>query len=309
MTSSNQREAANFGASVHLDHADRYRRAEEFLEVVKHLWDDWEGDAVVANKDRGIFLDPTKVHALDHRGEHFTVAGPLPLRRSPQGHPVVVQAGSSEDGMNLGAKSADVIFTAHPEKVRAQAFYADMKARAVSAGRSPFDIVIMSGVMPIFGRTREEADALEAELSANVDDPVALGLLLEIIGGVDFSGYEPDAPFPQDLTNNTGKSRLELLKSMARKEGLSIRQVGQHVALGRGHLVLKGTPEDIARTLVEWFEQDAADGFNIMAPVFDATFYDRLTELTSVLAAMDFYRSFYSRGTLCDNLGLSHNTP
>jgi FMN-dependent oxidoreductase (nitrilotriacetate monooxygenase family) len=306
VTSSNQREAANFGASVHLDHADRYRRAEEFLDVVKRLWDGWEGDAVVADKEGGIFLDPTKIHALDHRGEHFTVSGPLPLRRSPQGHPVIVQAGSSEDGMTLGAKAADVIFTAHPDKARAQAFYADMKARAVSAGRSPSDIVIMPGVMPIFGRTREEADALEAELSANVDDALAVGLLSEMAGGIDFSSYDLDAPFPQDLTSNAGKSRLELLKAVARREGLSLRQIGHRVALGRGHLVLKGTPEDVGKTLVEWFQDEAADGFNIMAPVFDDAFYGRLGELTAYLSKVGVYRQRYEEKTLRYNLGLEN---
>lgn len=304
VTSSNQREAENFGADGHSDHTDRYARAEEFLAVVKKLWSSWDDDAVIHDKSTGRFFDPAKVHAIQHKGTHFSVEGPLTLQRPPQGSPVLVQAGSSEPGKDLGARTADVVFTAHQTVEAARAFYDDMKARAAHFGRSPSQLLVMPGIMPIVGRTREEADALERSLSEGVDDEVGLALLGEISGGADFSRFDPDGPFPSDLSSNAGKSRLGLLSKLARDENLSLRELGRRVATGRGHLVVKGTPSDIADVMEYWYTTGAADGFNIMAPAFNKDFNDRLADITAELSARALFRNRYETRTLRGHLNL-----
>ncbi|PIK73763.1 nitrilotriacetate monooxygenase, partial [Methylobacterium frigidaeris] len=219
VTSADEREAWNFGRDAHLAHARRYARAAEFVDVVTGLWDTYEDDAFVRDKDEGLFFDPGKLHVLGHRGEHFSVRGPLNVPRPPQGHPVVVQAGSSEAGKALAARTAEVIFTAQVTLEDAVAFYADVKGRLPRHGRAPDELKIMPGAMPFLGRTRDEAQTKYDAMQALVH-PVVGRSLLERMLGVDLSGYPEDGPVPDVPETNGGKSRQALLVALARRENL-----------------------------------------------------------------------------------------
>jgi FMN-dependent oxidoreductase (nitrilotriacetate monooxygenase family) len=249
-------------------HELRYERAQEFVDVVQSLWDSWEDDALVIDKESGIFLARDKVHTLDHKGKWFSVRGPLNISRPPQGHPVIIQAGSSESGKELAARTAEVIFTAWQTLGEAQSFYRDVKGRLAKHGRSPDDLKIMPGVFPIIGRT--EAEAVEKrELLKELIPPAAGVALLSGLISFDLSGYPVDGPLPElpELKDiNGGKSRFQLLKDLAERENLTIRQLYQRIAGARGHREIHGTPEQIADQLEDWFVNEAADGFNIMPP-------------------------------------------
>ena len=195
VTSRHAGESLNFGRELHLEPAERYRRAREFAEVVMGLWDSWDEDAFARDKASGIFSDPEKMHVLNHAGENFNVRGPLNVRRSPQGRPIVVQAGSSDDGRNLSAEIADVVFTAHPTMEGAQAFYADMKSRAAGFGRDPDAIKIMPGIFATIGRTENEAREKYEQLQALVDPLVGV-MQLSAFMQYDLTGYPIDGPLP-----------------------------------------------------------------------------------------------------------------
>ena len=242
VTSANEAEAYNFGFDVHLAHADRYARAREFAEIVIGLWDSWEDDALILDKEGGRFFDPQKLHMLNHKGERFSVRGPLNVPRTPQGRPIIVQAGSSDAGMDLAAWCADVVFTAQPALSDGITFYRELKERVRKAGRSPDDLKIMPGLSPVVGRTREEAQAKFQELQDLIDPVVGLGLLSSMAGH-DLSGYPIDGPFPDLPDNNTGKGRLKVLKDTAARENMTIRQLYTRIAGTRGHNLVIGTAE------------------------------------------------------------------
>ena len=306
VTSSTDVEARNFNRDLQLRHENRYERAEEFVDVVEKLWDSWEDDALVINKSTGEFADNSKVHAINHKGEWFSVKGPLNISRPVQGHPVVVQAGSSEAGKELAARTAEVIFTAWQTLEEAQAFYADVKGRMAKYGRSPEELKIMPGVFPVIGKTEEEANAKKQQLVDLIPEEAGVALLSGMIG-VDLRGYPVDGPLP-DLPSvdqiNGGKSRFQLLKDTADREGFNIRQLYQHIAGARGHREIKGTPEHIADQLQEWFENGAADGFNIMPPYLPGGLEDFVDEVIPELQKRGLFRTEYTATTLRGNLGL-----
>lgn len=305
VTSDNALEAGNFGRDEHLPHAERYARAEEFHRVVTGLWDSWEPDAFIRNQAGGHFYDESKLHVLNHRGSHFAVRGPLNAPPSPQGRPVVVQAGSSDAGRELAARTADVVFTAQPTLAAAQGFYADLKTRAVRHGRSADAIKIMPGVFVIVGRTEEEARSRFDELQRLVDPVVGLGLLSRMIGNFDLSGYDLDGPLPELPPTQTGqRSRQELFTDFARRERLSIRQLYLKIAGGRGHYSLIGTAEQIADGLQTWFEQGAADGFNLMPALLPGGLADIVTHVVPELRRRGLFRTAYTGTTLREHLGL-----
>jgi FMN-dependent oxidoreductase (nitrilotriacetate monooxygenase family) len=307
VTSDNALEAGNFGREEHVAHADRYARAAEFHEVVTGLWDSWDRDAFLRDQASGRFYDESKLHILNHRGPHFSVRGPLNAPPSPQGRPVVVQAGSSETGRELAARTAEVIFTAQPDLASAQAFYADLKSRAVRHGRSPDSLKIMPGVFAIVGRTEAEARAKFDELQALVDPVVGLGLLSRMIGNFDLSGYDLDGPLPDLPVTQTGqRSRQELFTAFARKENLTIRQLYLKIAGGRGHFSLIGTATHIADQLQSWFEHGAADGFNIMPATLPGGLADFTSLVVPELQRRSLFRKEYAGKTLRDNLGLPY---
>jgi len=307
VTSASEGEALNFSKDRHLLHDLRYERAEEFVDVVTRLWDSWEDDALLFDKASAAFADQRKVHTLNHRGKWFAVKGPLNIARPVQGHPVVIQAGSSESGKELAARTAEVIFTAWQTLVEAQSFYADVKGRLAKYGRSHDDLKIMPGVFPIIGRTEAEADEKKALLEELIPVEAGVGLLSALIS-YDLSGYPVDGPLPDlpDLEQiNGGKSRFKLLKDLAEREGLTIRKLYQRIAGARGHREIKGTPVHIADQLQEWFESGAADGFNIMPPYLPGGLDDFVELVVPELQRRGLFRTEYAGSTLRENLGLS----
>lgn len=309
VTSSSAHEAKNFNFDEHLAHARRYERAVEFAEVVDGLWDSWDEDAFVRDKAAGRYFDPAKRHVLDHRGEFFKVRGPLNVERSPQGRPVVVQAGSSEAGKALAARTAEVIFTAQQTLADAVAFYADVKGRMAQYGREPDDLKIMPGVMPIVAGTQAEAQEKFEQLQALIDPTVGLALVSTLTGGFDLSGYPLDGPIPQLPETNASKSRQSLTIELARRENLTIRELYLRVAGARGHWQLVGTPAQIADALEERFVHYGADGYNVMPALLPNSLDDFIRLVLPELRRRGLFRSEYEGRTLRENLGIRRPVP
>lgn len=305
VTSSSEHEAQNFNRDKHFDHADRYARAEEFANVVRALWDSWEDDAFLRDKETGRFFDPEKRHTLNHKGDYFQVKGPLNVARSPQGQPVLVQAGSSESGKALAARTAEVIFTAQQTLQDAIDFYADVKGRLAAHGRHPDELKIMPGVFPIVGRTRSEAQEKFEQLQSLIDPVVGLALISGLTGGFDLSGYPLDGPIPALPETNAGKSRQALTLELARRENLTLRELYLRVAGARGHWQIVGTAEDIADQLEERFVNYGADGYNIMPPTLPGGLTDFIGLVLPELRRRGLFRTEYEGITLRENLGLS----
>ncbi|QQX89707.1 LLM class flavin-dependent oxidoreductase (plasmid) [Cupriavidus necator] len=304
VTTSNEHEARNFNRDEHFAHPDRYQRAEEFADVVTGLWDSWEDDAFLRDKASGHYFDPAKRHVLRHKGEHFSVQGPLNVSRPPQGHPVVVQAGSSEAGKELAARSGEAVFTAQQTLVEAVAFYTDLKGRLPRYGRSPDDLKILPGVFPVVGHSESEAKEKFEQLQSLIDPVVGLALVAGLTGGFDLSGYPLDGPIPELAPTNASKSRQRLVLDLARRENLTIRQLYQRVAGARGHWQLVGTPEQIVDQLEERFLNYGADGFNVMSPVLPGGLTDFIALVLPELRRRGLFRSEYAGTTLREHLGL-----
>ena len=306
VTSDNAAEAGNFGRSEHYSHEARYDRAREFHDVVTGLWDSWDDDAFVRDKQSGLYYEPERLHVLDHQGPHFSVKGPLNIARAPQGYPVVVQAGASETGRQLAAQTAEVIFTAHPTLASAQAFYADMRARAQALGRDPDSLKIMPGLSVIVARTQEEADEKQAQLQALVDPEAGRALLARMIGNFDLSAYPLDGPLPDlPLTQSGQQSRQKLLSGLASDANLTIRELYLRIAGGRGHFSIVGTADTIADAIQHWFESGAADGFNVMPADLPKGLEDFCTLVVPELQRRGLFRTSYTGRTLRDHLGLA----
>jgi len=303
VTTSYARTANNFSKS-HPEHDERYAVAEEYVDVVRGLWDSWDDDAFIKNKDSGVYADPEKLHVLDHKGKYFSVKGPLNIPRSPQGHPILIQAGSSGPGQDLAARTADVVFTAQQSIEEAKAFYKSLKERVVRAGRKADDVAVMPGFLPVIGRTSAEAAEKLAELDQWTELKSAMPLLEERIGHK-LTEYDPDGPLPDLPISDQLRSRAELLTSLARRENLTIRQLALRVAAGRGHHVVLGTPVEIADRMQEWFEGYAADGFNVMPPFFPEGLDDFTQLVVPILQERGLFRTEYSGSTLRNHLGLT----
>lgn len=309
VTTSAQGVHGNFGLEAHPDPATRYQRAYEFVEVVKGLWDSWEDDALLRDKASGVYFDPNKLHALNHVGQHFKVQGPLNLERPPQGHPVIVQAGSSEDGKELAAATAEAIFTAWTSLAEAQAFYRDVKGRMAKYGRRPEQLLILPGISPVIGRTEAEAQAKWAELQALIHPSVGLATLQRFWPKEDLTRWNLDAPPPYypDLPKGLD-SRLHVVITLARREGYTVRQLYEYLAGARGHWVVIGTPATIADRMQEWFENGAADGFNVMPPVLPQSLNEFVDLVVPELQRRGLFRTQYEGHTLRENLGLERPT-
>ncbi len=308
VTSASDWEARNFGLDAHLAHAERYARAGEFADVLNGLWDSWEEDAFVHDQAEGRFFDPARRHVLNHRGAHFTVRGPLNVPRPPQGRPVIVQAGSSGAGRDLAARTAEVVFTAQQTVTEAADFAADLRARAAAQGRDPDHVKIMPGIFPVVGRSRDEAQAKFEQLQALIHPAIGLDLISGGWVGTDLSRHDLDGPLPELPPGNGSQSRQQLLFDLARREGLSIRQLYLRVAGARGHLQVIGTPADIADAMQERFEAGGADGFNIMPPLLPAGLRDFTELVLPELRRRSLARRDYDGPTLRDNLGLPEDT-
>ncbi len=305
VTTATESAAQNFNLDHQHPHAFRYRRAGEFVEVVKKLWDSFEDDAFLRDRESGRFFDPNKVHYTNHRGEHFKVRGPLNVSRSPQGHPVIVQAGQSDDGRGLAAQTAEVIFTAHQHIETAQEFYRDIKARARGLGRNPDHVLIMPGVSPFIGRTLDEAKEKYERLTSLILEEDGLALIKGLTGGeLDLTGADLDGPLPPAPPTEGMKSRQALIRQIADENNFTIRQLYQWVASARGHFTIIGTPETIVDTLQEWFENEAADGFNILPPWLPTGLNDFVDLVIPELQRRGLFRTEYEGKTLRENLGL-----
>lgn len=296
----------NFGLAAHPDPATRYARAHEFVEVVKGLWDSFDDDAFVRDASTGVYFDPRKLHALNHVGKHFKVEGPLNIERPPQGHPVIVQAGSSEDGKELAAATAEAIFTAWTSREEAQAFYADVKGRMAKYGRRPQQLLVLPGISPVIGRTEEEAWAKWAELQALIHPSVGLNVLQPFWPHDDLSRWDLDAPPPYYPEPPQGvNSRAHVVIQLARRERFTVRQLYEYLAGARGHWVVVGTPAQIADQMQDWFEHGAADGFNVMPPVLPQSLDEFVDLVVPELQRRGLFRTAYEGRTLRENLGLA----
>jgi alkanesulfonate monooxygenase len=296
-------EAYNFGKESHPHHGDRYARAREFAKVVLGLWDTWEDGAVVADKQNGIYLDGSKLHFLNHKGKHFAVRGPLTVHRSAQGHPVVVQAGQSEDGRDLAGETAEVTFTVQQDLDAAKAFYADVKRRAFAYGRPPHAIKVMPGVMTVIGHTRGEAAKKYERLQELLSPQLAIKDLSSHFG-IDLSNYPPDGPVPDPSPDVEQKGRVKVMVELARRENLTIRQLYKRVYGQRGHRVVIGDPSEVADALELWLRAGAADGFNLMPLTFPRGLEDIVNLLIPELQRRGLFRREYEGKTLRENLGL-----
>lgn len=303
VTSPLEGSALNYSREEHPSHPERYRIASEYLDVAKGLWDSWEEDAFTRDKETGVFFDPDKLHTLHHKGEYFSVQGPLNIGHTPQGQPVIFQAGSSEDGKNLAARSADAIFTGQETLEDAQTFYQDVKKRVVSYGRSEDEVKILPGISPIIGATAEEAERKYEQIASLVTIDKALQYLGRFFDHHDFSQYALDESFPelQDIGSNSFRSGTDKIKRDAKERGLTLRQVALQAATPRSNFI--GTAEQVADRVQEWFEQRGADGFIIHSEL-PSGLHDFVEQVVPILQARGIYREDYEYETLRENLGV-----
>lgn len=299
--------ARNFGLDELPDHASRYARAEEFVHVARKLWDSWEDDTVVADKAGGRWGDQSKIHPAEHRGEFFSVLGALNIPRSPQGYPLLVQAGSSQDGKTLAARHAEAVFTAQQTLQEARAFYTDLKTRAAAHGRDPDTVKILPGIVPVIGSTEAEAAAKDRELDEAIVPTYAhqqLATTLRIpLEQLPLDEQLPVELLPEDAIEGA-KSRYTLVVELARREHLTVRELIGRLGGGRGHRTFTGTPEQVADTIEEWFRGGVADGFNIMPPLLPSGLAAFVDHVVPILRSRGLFRTEYTATTLRGHYGL-----
>lgn len=299
--------ARNFNLDELPAHSDRYARAAEFIDVSLKLWDSWGDDAPLGDKENGVWGDDRKIYPPRHVGRYFKVEGALNVPRSPQGYPLLVQAGSSDDGKELAARYAEAVFTAQQTLEDAQRFYVDLKGRARALGRDPESIKILPGIVPVIGATEAEAHALDAELDRLIKPEYAKRQLAQTLR-VEPEDLDLDAELPRDLPSEDqiegAKSRYTLIVSLARRERLTVRQLIGRLGGGRGHRTFAGAPEQVADAIQHWWEQGAADGFNVMPPVLPSGLEAFVEHVVPILQKRGLFRTEYAGQTLRDNYGL-----
>jgi FMN-dependent oxidoreductase (nitrilotriacetate monooxygenase family) len=303
VTSWSEQEAWNFSREKHLDYDTRYDRAKEFVDVVTGLWDSWEDDAFVHDKASGQFYDPAKLHVLNHKGKHFSVRGPLSAPRTPQGRPVLVQAGAAEQGQEIAAANADVVYAAQVDLATAQAYYSGLKGRMAKYGRPPEHLKVMPALVTIVGKTRDEAKAKFDELQSLLDPLVGLANLSRSFG--DLSGHPLDGPVPEPV-NAPVRSIAYNLWNLARQDNLTIRQLYEQKAAGSGGLLVMGTAADIVDVMEEWVDGGAADGFNLTPTHLPHGIDDFVEFVLPELRRRGRFRTEYEGSTLRENLGLPY---
>lgn len=303
------RAGENYGLQENVEHAERYRIAEEFVAAVDALWRSFPGAAVVDDAASGQYLDIGQVRPVNYAGTHVRTRGPLNVPGSPQGRPVLVQAGQSETGRAFAAQWAEAIFTAHGSKESAQGFYADIKGQARALGRSAEGIVILPGISAAIGSTEYEARQVWEELDSLTSIDVGLGRLSARFGGHDFSGLPLDRrltrdDFPDPAQVEASRSRAMGYVETTLRDGLTLRQLLKRLAGARGHLAIAGTPEQVADTIEDWFRTGAADGFNVMPPVITQQLELFASEVVPILRKRGLFRSDYQSSTLRGHFGL-----
>ena len=303
VTSANPHEALNFGREEHLDHAARYRRAREFYEVVTGLWDSWADDAFIRDVEQGVYFDPERLHVLAHKGDDFSVRGPLNVARPIQGWPVIVQAGSSEAGRQLAAETAEMVFSADVALDIAQAFYADVKGRMAAVGRDPAHLKIMPGAFVVVGNSLTEAEDRKRHLDSLVHPDSGISSL-SVLLGCDARAFDLDGPLPEIPESNASRSSRDKLVTTARTRNMTVRQLAQWVGGAFGILEMIGTPTMIADQMQEWLESRACDGFNVMFPHLPAGLDDFVDRVVPELQRRGIFRTHYQGHTLRSHLGL-----
>lgn len=304
----------NYGREADVGHGERYRIAEDFVEAVDALWQSFPAEAVLDDRESGRYFDPSQVAPVHHKGPHWQTQGPLNVPGSPQGRPVYIQAGQSEDGRNFAARWAEAIFTAHLTRDSARGFYSDVKARAAAYGRRPEDVVILPGISAAIGSTTAEARQVWEELDALTSPEIGLSRLSARFGGHDFTGVPLDRPltrgdFPDPTLVDASKSRATGYVDLALAEGLTLRQLLQRLAGARGHFTATGTPEEVADIIEDWFTSGAADGFNVMPPIIYRQFEIFTAEVVPILRKRGLFRTEYEGQTLREHFGLAPVTP
>lgn len=293
--------AKNFG-KAHPEHALRYQIAEEYIQVVQGLWDSWEDDAFIRDRQSGQFFDANKLHKLNHQGQFFNVEGPLNIQRSPQGQPVIFQAGASAAGIALAARSADAVFT-NARTLDEAAVYADkLQHQVQEQGRQP--VGIFPGISPIVGQSIEQAEAKYQYLLSLISVDDALAYLGRFFDHHDFAQYPLDGPFPElgDLGQNSFRSTTDEIKRRAKEQNLSLREVAFQTTLPKGEFF--GTPEQVADTLIRWVEQGGASGFIISGPVLTEALDDFTRLVLPVLAARGYWHPSTESVTLRQRLDI-----
>jgi len=307
VTSSNLSEAWNFGRAEHFEHDVRYDRAEEFVDVVFGLWDSWDDDAFMRDRASARYFDPAKVHVLNHKGKYFDVRGPLNQARPPQGHPVIFQAGSSEAGRELAARTAEGVFTPQHTLQSAQEFYKDLKGRMAKYGRTPDQLKIMPGLNPIVAPTKAEAQDKHERLQSLIHPEVGLALLSTALGNFDLRGVDLDGPLPKEADtwkSKMGQTSQKNVISWARDEGLTVRQLYQRFAGARGQRTLVGTPVEIVDQMQEWFCGYGVDGYLVHPPTLPGGLDDFCNLVVPELQNRGLFRTEYEGTTLRESLGL-----
>jgi len=303
VTSAGEAESRNFGKPALMDHEDRYERAEEFVDIVKGLWDSFEDDAHLRDRLNARYIDTAKVHQLDHKGKYFNVAGPLNVGRPPQGHPIIVQAGGSGAGRALAARTADMIFTAQSSLESAKAFYGDMKQRATAFGRNPDQLLVIPSVQLMVRSTEAEAKRAEEELLELIPAVTTLRTL-QVQLGFDLSNYSPDDKLPEIPLTNGGQWVQQQIIKMAREEDLTIGQLARRTAVSRASYSLFGTPEQVADMCETWFREGGADGFSLSPNYLPGALDDFVDQVVPILQKRGLFRTDYEGATLRENLGL-----
>lgn len=299
----------NYGDVAQVSHADRYERAEEFMQVVRGLWDSWADDAIIDDRATGRYASASKIRPTNHHDIYYQVKGPLNLPRSPQGHPVLVQAGSSDTGRRFAARHAEAVFTAHMEKSTAQTFYHDIKTQATEQGRTPEQVVILPGLSAMIAASETEAQQLANELNELADPEVGRTRLSGRFGGFDFSHLPLDKPlsaedFPDPESVQAARSRTEMIVNLVGREQPTLRQLLAKLAGARGHFTFVGTPEQLTDLIEDWFTNGACDGFNLMPPVLPWMLDVFIEEVIPLLQRRDLFRTEYRGTTLRDHFGL-----
>ena len=302
VTTSNPDAALNFGLDDHMEHAERYKRAREFYDVVTGLWDSFADDAFVRDVESGLYFDPAKMHVLNHKGKYLSVRGPLNIARPVQGWPLIVQAGASDDGRQLAAETAEAVFTGGGALADSQKLYADIKGRMEKVGRNPEHLVILPGAFVVVGDSVDEAKEKRAKLDSMVHYDSAIASL-SVQLGTDASGFDPDGQLPDIPETNASKSGRQRLVDVAARDKLTVRQLAQRVG-GYGGLSFVGTPVTIADQMEEWLASRGSDGFNIMFPFLPAGLDDFVDKVVPELQKRGIFRKEYEGRTLRENLGL-----
>ena len=302
VTTSNPDAALNFGMDEHMEHGERYERAKEFYDVVTGLWDSFADDAFVRDVKNGIYVDPTRMHVLGHKGEHLKVRGPLNIARPIQGWPVIVQAGASDAGRRLASETAEAVFTAQSNLEAGRAFYADVKGRMEKIGRNRDHMKILPACFVVVGDSVEDAKAKRAKLDSLVDYANSIASL-SIALGHDASKFDPDGPLPDIPESNASKSGRDRAIALAKRENLTVRELAQRLG-GYSGLAMVGTPQTIADEMEEWLTTGGSDGFIIMFPYLPGGLDDFCNKVVPELQRRGLFRKDYEGTTLREHLGL-----